>query len=509
MRLNDNILRMAAATLSAMAVASCTVDVDLCGDPIHPHSAEVAYSFDFGGIDGEPDTMIVVANRVVNRRISAMNVSTATGSGRFIIGELPAPPVVPEPGDGEGETPDGEGEETTPGGGEDTPGGGEDTPGGGEDTPDGGETTPGGDGSEVAIGGGEAATRVGEDAAGEGGETTPGGEEETPGEGETTPGEGEDTPGEGGEDTPGEGEDASGGEQHAEFRLPVGTYRFLTFNMDTTEYIYTDVEKFLAGSDSVAMGDLYIEYRSFSKNDPGLRGTIPDWQDYNPYAGYIQPDLRPLFVATAGADLTHGQQWQCRFAPKVTSQIVDVYFDITKYEGGTPFIIDSVVAEISGLPYRVNLVNGNLDIRRTNKMMFRMGLVDAGGNPQPDTYAATSATCHASISVPGIVPGSSTDVNTGPGIMQVMIFMHSENPDDPSEPLHKMVQGKINLFNTLREARLTDYTDDMRFVRRTCDHGELDINAPLIIDGDAIQESPDNDGGLDAWRACDDIVVDI
>ncbi len=449
MRLNDNILRMAAAALSAMAMASCTVDVDLCSDPIHPHSAEVAYSFDFGGVEGAPDTMIVVANRVVNRRISAMNVSTATGSGRFIVGELPAVPVAPGQGDGEGETPGGDGEEVTPGGGEDTP---------------------------------------------DGGEATPGGEEETPG------GEGE---------TPSEGGDAPGSEELSEFRLPVGTYRFLTFNMDSTEYIYTDVEKFLAGSDSVAMGDLYIEYRSYPKNDPDLRGTIPDWQDYNPYAGYIQPDLRPLFVATAGADLAHGQRRQCRFAPRLTSQLVDVYFDITKYEGGTPFIVDSVVAEISGLPYRVNLVNGNLDIRRTNKMMFRMGLVDAGGNPLPDTYAATSATCHASISVPGIVPGSSTDVNTGPGIMQVMIFMHSENPDDPSEPLHKMVQGKINLFNTLREARLTDYTDDMRFVRRTCDHGELDINAPLIIDGDAIQESPDNDGGLDAWRACDDIVVDI
>ena len=456
MRLNDNILRMAAAALSAMAMASCTVDVDLCSDPIHPHSAEVAYSFDFGGVEGAPDTMIVVANRVVNRRISAMNVSTATGSGRFIVGELPAVPVAPGQGDGEGETPGGDGEEVTPGGG--------------EDTPDGGEATPGGE------------------------DETPGGEEETPG------GEGE---------TPSEGGDAPGSEELSEFRLPVGTYRFLTFNMDSTEYIYTDVVKFLAGSDSVAMGDLYIEYRSYPKNDPDLRGTIPDWQDYNPYAGYIQPDLRPLFVATAGADLAHGQRRQCRFAPRVTSQLVDVYFDITKYEGGTPFIVDSVVAEISGLPYRVNLVNGNLDIRRTNKMMFRMGLVDAGGNPQPDTYAATSATCHASISVPGIVPGSSTDVNTGPGIMQVMIFMHSENPDDPSEPLHKMVQGKINLFNTLREARLTDYTDDMRFVRRTCDHGELDINAPLIIDGDAIQESPDNDGGLDAWRACDDIVVDI
>lgn len=449
MRLNDNILRMAAAALSAMGMASCTVDVDLCSDPIHPHSAEVAYSFDFGGVEGAPDTMIVVANRVVNRRISAMNVSTATGSGRFIVGELPVVPVAPGQGDGEGETPGGDGEEVTPGGGEDTP---------------------------------------------DGGEATPGGEEETPG------GEGE---------TPSEGGDAPGSEELSEFRLPVGTYRFLTFNMDSTEYIYTDVEKFLAGSDSVAMGDLYIEYRSYPKNDPDLRGTIPDWQDYNPYAGYIQPDLRPLFVATAGADLAHGQRRQCRFAPRVTSQLVDVYFDITKYEGGTPFIVDSVVAEISGLPYRVNLVNGNLDIRRTNKMMFRMGLVDAGGNPQPDTYAATSATCHASISVPGIVPGSSTDVNTGPGMMQVMIFMHNENPDDPSEPLHKMVQGKINLFNTLREARLTDYTDDMRFVRRTCDHGELDINAPLIIDGDAIQESPDNDGGLDAWRACDDIVVDI
>ena len=87
--------------------------------------------------------------------------------------------------------------------------------------------------------------------------------------------------------------------------------------------------------------------------------------------------------------------------------------------------------------------------------------------------------------------------------------MHTTNPADPAETLVKKLQGKINLYNTLRDARLIDYTDDMSFVRRTASHGVLNIKANLVIDGETIIENPDNDWGIDSWISCSDIVVDI
>lgn len=501
MKLNDIVLRLLLAMSSTFAVTACTIDVDVCRDPIHPHSAEMTYGFVFDDVPDAPDTMVVIANRVVNRRISAMNVSTVTGCGRFLVGELESAIVGQKPDeDGNLKPSDGDDGEFDEGDVPETDGESSDIAVDDENS-ESKESVYESDGlvknvirpvvftREVSVD-----LENGDDA-------------ET--DSYVTDDDNSDSDRDSSEEEVGGGENIPEGGDQNSFRLPVGTYRFLTFNMDSTELIYDDVKSFLDGNASIDMGNLCVEYRVYSKDDPGLRGTIPDWQDYNPYAGYIQPDMRPLCVDTKDADISYGQRLDCRFAPKGMSQNVDVYFDINKKEGSTPFVIDSVMAEISGLPYRINLVNGDLDVSRTNKMMFRMEIVDGSGNAIADDYGYMTARCHANIDVPGIIPGNSTEVNTGPGIMQVMIFVHAVNPNDNSSILNKMIQGKINLYNTLRHARLTDYTDDMKRVHRTSNHGVLDIQANLIIDGETIIENPDNDRGIDAWQACHDIIVDI
>lgn len=503
MKLNDIVLRLLLAVSSTFAVTACTVDVDVCRDPIHPHSAEVTCRFVFDEVPDAPDTMVVIANRVVNRRISAMKVSTVTGCGNFLVGELESAIVGQKP-DEEGNLKPGDDNdgELDEGDVPETDGESSDVVGGDENS----------DSEEPVYESDCLVENVirpvlyntrevfvdPEDGDGIGTDI----DVVDKANSDSDSGIFE-------EEVRNNGENISDGGDRNSFQLPVGTYRFLTFNMDSTELIYNDVKSFLDGNVNIDMGDLCVEYRVYSKDDPGLRGTIPDWQDYNPYAGYIQPDMRPLCVDTKDADLSYGQRLDFRFAPKGMSQNVDVYFDINKKEGSTPFVIDSVIAEISGLPYRINLVNGDLDISRTNKMMFRMEIVDGSDNAISDDYGLMKARCHANIDVPGIVPGNSTEVNTGPGIMQVMIFVHTVNPNDPSSVLNKMIQGKINLYNTLRRARLTDYTDDMKRVHRTTNHGVLDIQANLIIDGETIIENPDNDRGIDSWQACHDIIVDI
>lgn len=472
MRLKDTLRTLMASAGTALMAASCSVDVDLCTDPFHPHSAEVSYGFSFADGTAAPDSMFIIANRVVARRVSAMTVSSATGRGYFVQGAIEGinEPEEPAPGDSSGgDTPPEDIEISTEGGGEGQPGG-----------------------SDASVGGAASSRQAGLP------DSSPG--DDLDGEGDPS----------GGTDAGGDASAEEPADQSlASFRLPVGDYRFMAFNMDTTELIYDDVMAYLAGDGAMGMGELCVDYRTYSKDDPELRKALPAWQDYNPYAGFMQPDMRPLLVDTVAASLAQGQRLACRFAPGTMSQNVDIYFTITKKADAEPFVVDSVMGEISGLPVRINLARGDLDISRTCKMMFRTGLVAADGPPLADSYAAQSVRCHANIDVPGIVPGSAPDVSTGPGIMQVIIFVHAANPADPSAVLTKKIQGKINLYNTLREARLTDYTDDGMHVRRTAEHGVLDINAELVIDGETIIENADNEQGIDSWLPCDDIVVDI
>lgn len=402
MRLADGVRAVALVSWMVLTAMSCTTDVELCRMGSHPHSGGVSFSYAFDADEDATDSMFVIANRIVNRRLSAMVVSSATGDGKFLLGGTEAS----------------------------------------ADT--------------VAAGDSTAAAAL------------------------------------------------------SSFDLPVGDYRFMTFNLDTTELKYDDLYRFIARGDTdMGMDEIYVEYRSYDKEEPGLRETLPDWQDYNPYSGYIQPNMRSVLLDTVAAPISVGRHLSCHFRPVPKTQNIDLYFNIQKKEGAAPFIVDSVMGEISGLPYRIRLVTGDLDISKTYKMMFRMDCVDASGAHIDDTYSASSVRCHGNINVPGLVPGRSADVTTGPGIMQVIIYVHTTNPADSAETLVKKLQGKINLYNTLRDARLIDYTDDMSFVRRTASHGVLNIKANLIIDGETIIENPDNDWGIDSWISCSDIVVDI
>ena len=86
MRHSDILARHLAAVGLALVAASCTVDVELCTGAYHPHSAEVSYNFAFDTDADVPDSMFVVANRVVARRMAIMKVGTADGKAVFTLG---------------------------------------------------------------------------------------------------------------------------------------------------------------------------------------------------------------------------------------------------------------------------------------------------------------------------------------------------------------------------------------------------------------------------------------
>ena len=73
----------------------------------------------------------------------------------------------------------------------------------------------------------------------------------------------------------------------------------------------------------------------------------------------------------------------------------------------------------------------------------------------------------------------------------------------------KMIQGKINLHYTVKEADLLKYLDGGRYVIKNKDHAELHVNADVELNADEIM-SADKEG-FDQWvnGGSKDIEVDI
>lgn len=300
--------------------------------------------------------------------------------------------------------------------------------------------------------------------------------------------------------------------------VPVGDYKFVTFPLDTTKFCYDELRAFMEGiSAEQPLQEVGIEYKQYDSKSPELRKTLLGWDDYNPYALYVQPDINVLYydttqIVTIGQDQALTQ----RFTPRSLSQSVDVNFEIHKDIDDTEFVIDSVWADISGIPRHINLNNGHLDISKTNKVMFPITLTNASGQ-RADTYTNKTLKCHGNINVSGIVNvqqgkgESEDDVRRkvyGPGILQVIIYSHTKDAD--TGKLHKRKsQGIINLYTPLTKARLITVTPDGRYAIRNGAKGVINITAELVIDGSKIQSDNDGDDALERWIPTSSLIVDI
>lgn len=466
--------------LAAVVFSSCTTDVDLCYNPEHPHQAKVKYEFNWGSYAKDiaaDDSMYVIADRVINHWKAAMIVSPNDPvRGRFVFN---GPATADENNQPNPETPG-----TTP-----------DTPAD-EDVE---EELPG----DGPVDGGTLASPRREITA-----TTR--DENEPVEPGTEPDPKPTVPQTG---------------TLTEFQIRPGDYKFVAFRVNKEEMIYPDVDEYLTDeTGEKSLQDIYVEYKVYQKRDENLRKTLRDWQDYNPYAQYIQPDIRPVFYDTLPARrIETGRTVTCKFTPRPVTQHIDINFTIQKKlnlvgkgkKNDVRFFVDEVWMEMAGVPREINLSNGYLKIDRTCKVMTRADEIK-------DSETSTSVKVHGAIDVPSIVQNNTPDVSTGPGILQVIIFAHSVSYDengnvvpDPSESdgiakKKKKIQGKINLYNTLRNANLITVTSDGRHAIRNGSKGVLNIVADVVIDGNSILENDDNTGGIDPWKDCTDrIIVDI
>lgn len=309
-----------------------------------------------------------------------------------------------------------------------------------------------------------------------------------------------------------------------------GDYKFITFPYDKSELDYSEVDSFMTHpSAEWPLQSVCFSYKQYEKDDPALRKrptgwdgkTLSAWDDYNGYSGlYIQPDVDILFYDTTQVvKAADSQDIMVNFQPRQMSQNIDFYFDIQKIVKDAPFVIDNVWAQVSGVPRRINLNSGHLDITHTNKIMFPVDLTNSKGvtgstGDNVDTEDNTVLHCHGNVNVPGIVNvqqryGESLDdvrrKTNGPGIMQVIIYGHADKP----KKKRRRWQGIINLYEALNTAQLIKITPDGKYAMLNGENGTVRVNAVLKMDGQSILKDLTGGDAVEEWIPTVSISLDI
>ena len=452
--------------LTLLALLFACTKTELCEEGDHPHRAGVRFAYDWSTVNSDPrvsfhgtmpstekDTvMLTIVKRIIGTEITGCVFNVIKNKGYYLT-NAPAASVLPTDGDDStsGGSPAGDGDDT---GGSDTGDGGTPTTGdGGDGGTDGGTDTP-------------APARVGEDPV---------------------------------PVIPQEVFDVD------LFKIRPGTFKMVTVNRDTTEFDYTELLQYLEHGieDGTTLHELCMEYKRYRYGSSKLRNQVPGWQDYNLYGGadnFLQPDLPPIYYdSISPCDIGRNTEQQFTFRPIQLTQNIDIRFHIRKKVDVEPFLIDSVCAEISGIPYRLNLSRDVFDIRNTAKMRFMCKLEDGNGHVIDDTPTNEYLLCHGNIDVLSLVNAPNPDTRRGPGIMQLMVKIKD----------HKTIRVKVNLFNAIERANLYKTIDDGEWAYRRKDHGVLEIDTQLVIDEKAVLPS-ESGNGMEEWiqAGLDDIVVD-
>ncbi|MBQ8158669.1 MAG: hypothetical protein IJ081_06585 [Prevotella sp.] len=287
------------------------------------------------------------------------------------------------------------------------------------------------------------------------------------------------------------------------FALREGTFKFLTLNKDAQEVIIDPIYQYLAaGNEDMQTTDITVSYRTYALGDPALRTISHEpWSDvHNPGFPYIQPGAAPVYFDTV---LFHniykgGQENRIDFRPKRVTQTIDLYVGIGKKNSAVKCRIDSVLCELSGIPIKMAVVNGYLDISRTAKTLFWTDFVDTDHQPIPgDTYTSDTCVVHANIDATSIVSPHSTSEVTGPGILVLCIYTTALDSEGNTKT--KRYMARINMYHSLQKAQLMHITDDQQHIYRTAEHGVVNVKTTIKIEAADIVTNSDENGGFDPW----------
>lgn len=435
-------LRVLTLLMTVAAMTACT-DVDLCPENYHPHRAKVKFVYnwnEYENDEGRPDSMYVIANRVINfwKMTAAINTKKGDqdeGKGRYVYNELPK---MEETETTETQTPE---EEET------------------ENVEVADDSTPTDPTSPTKT---KASAEAPEEIY----------KEET--------------------------FDIQVGEY--KFYTFTATDQMDTKNVD--KFISSDDNNMTNEGFALEYNTYNKEDKAFisavdKMMEPLTAMGFKGWNDFNPYSKYMLPASKPLFIDSVNiTPIMQNGLTTITFDPKPATQTVTINVKVRKvFSDGCAFKVEGIIGEVSGVPHTINLSNGYVDIETTNKMMFPFTVV----NVEEDTEDNDFLLYTAKINVPGIVKSATDEATIGPGLLQA--FVYCTVFKDGTAIKRKKIQGILNMYDELTRENMIEITEDGNHARLVGREHTIDIGAEIIIDGaDSI---PNEEEGIKGWIETD------
>jgi len=353
-------------------------------------------------------------------------------------------------------------------------------------------------------------------------------------------------------------------EENAEresFEVSSGEYKFLTMNYGrtfeeklnpsriiTSDYVITPNPLKLSSEDlGMRLGAFNIEYRTYDYAELGEYyvnspfGEFNGSVDNNPYtsadenasdeekeakmAKFIRNVTDPIVIDSTTIRWIGDEETSVvEFHPTPITQNVDLYFDLKKKQTSNfQFFVSDVWCVLSGIPRRMNVGTGAVDVSQTDKLIFQTKLVDPTKVPDAnseelrpqgwssdrivdnigkyDNQSEEVVRCYANLNIPGIVENTTyTDANkyAGPGVLQIIVkvWVYEQNVDDNNWGWRsRTIMGRVNLHKNIEKAQLLELYDEngQEYWRKAQDqktvHLAIDatLNQSLILGTD---ESP-------------------
>lgn len=315
----------------------------------------------------------------------------------------------------------------------------------------------------------------------------------------------------------------------------VGSYRVFAFNYDIVEsherntemnnagdYRFENFDQLAhnEGDNTIDVNDLYISYVPHELTSPCLLPYSKDWIDSNPYSKYIAANMRPLYRAVNDYDekaqsytfsvKEQGETEVHLYLQKATQDITITFPIYLEYTDEDAVSADSIIAEISGIPHRMNFNSGELYVDTTYKVLFRMELDALNAKKTKlevnkdtkDSLTFKEVQCTSTISVTGLLANEGPEYATGAGIMQLCAHLSTDGGKKAK------VMAKVNMYNTISAANLIIKDEEGRIMQNSKEiYPELPYNDTLRVEGNLLMVTHDlvlktvgGGEGTDTWQ---------
>ena len=256
--------------------------------------------------------------------------------------------------------------------------------------------------------------------------------------------------------------------------LEPGKYQTLLYTSEPRNaYNFSNVEEF-TNNRTVSLREIKAEAISVDKDwinrkYPGFYGPL--------FAGGFAAVLpaAPLYATQARLDLVDGEQ-TLTFRPEQFAQKIRFKVHIKYGEKLEP---GKVIANVTGVPFRLELLTGDVQVDTLGQTFFPMTKTGQNG--------VDEVTYEGVVSVLGIVPPTSEEVKTGPGMLKVCI---------EAGPMKRKALQIVNLKSHLEELEpmLLERTNSEGFYHRSSRMGAfIDIETVILL------ESSESGGENPIW----------